>query len=159
MVFTGISRASAITKASNNWLNPLPLRAQGDAGHGGVDEGLVLEEPQVFPSSGPCVVNRLIRRPTGRAGKPAPRLEANVKVDFLELGVKAHVRDTPWGLQAKRHREQACLGSHRSSMSAGLRKPYSASEQGAGQQMRRVRRCDLYGLRARRASRYDHNIW
>jgi hypothetical protein len=29
MVFTGISRASAITKASNNWLNPLPLRAQG----------------------------------------------------------------------------------------------------------------------------------
>lgn len=29
MAFTGISRAKAITKASNNWLKPLPLRAQG----------------------------------------------------------------------------------------------------------------------------------
>jgi hypothetical protein len=29
MAFTGISLARAITKTSNNWLKPLPLRAQG----------------------------------------------------------------------------------------------------------------------------------
>jgi hypothetical protein len=29
MAFTGISRARAITKASKNWLKPLPLRALG----------------------------------------------------------------------------------------------------------------------------------
>jgi len=50
-----------------------------------MDEGLVLEEAQVFPRPRPRVVNRLIRRPTRRAGKPAPRLEANVKVDLLAL--------------------------------------------------------------------------
>lgn len=44
-------------------------------------------------------------------------------------------------------------------MFAGRRKPHSALEKDTGQQIRRVRRCDICGLRARRASRHDYNIW
>lgn len=77
-------------------------------------------------------MDRLIGRATGGTRKPTTRLEADVKVDFLQLGVKAHVCDTPWSLQAKRHCEQARLGPHGSSISAGLRGPYSALGSGRG---------------------------
>ena len=172
MVFTGISRASAITKASNNWLNPLPLRAQGTGtcpvlphvlqetrGNRGVDESLVLEEAQMFPRPGPRVMDRLISRAAGRAGKPAAGLEADLEVDLLCLGIEAHVRDAPRHLQAKRHREQTRLGPHGASPSPNLWERYSTLEHRRRKQIRRVWRCDVFGLRARRASPRDHNIW
>jgi hypothetical protein len=137
----------------------LAALATGDAGNAGMYEGFVLEEPQMFPATRPRVVNRLVGRAAGRAGKPAAGFEPDLEVDFLCLGIKAHVRDAPGRLQAKRNREQARLGPHGSSASAGLMKPYSALEHSIGKQIRRVRRCDICGLRARRASRRDRNIW
>jgi len=80
-----LAEPAAAARPGNRDLSGLPTLAASDAGHGGMDEGLVLEEAQVFPRPRPRVVNRLIRRPTRRAGKPAPRLEANVKVDLLAL--------------------------------------------------------------------------
>lgn len=63
-------------------LSGLPTLAASDAGHGGVDESLVLKEPQVFPAPGARVMDRLIGRATGGTRKPTARLEADVKVDF-----------------------------------------------------------------------------
>jgi len=80
-------------------------------------------------------------------------------VDLLCLDIEAHVRDAPRRLQAKRHCEQARLGPHGSPPSAGIREHYSAKVHRCRQQIRRVRRCDIYGLRAGRASRREHNIW
>jgi hypothetical protein len=36
-----------------------------------------------------------------RPGKPAPRFEAHIEVDLLEIGVETHVRDTPRGPKAE----------------------------------------------------------
>lgn len=118
-----LAEPAAAARPGNRHLSGLPALAAGDARYGGMDKGLVLEKAQVFPGPRPRVVHRLIRRPARRAGKPTPRFEAHIEVDLLELGVETHVRDTPRGLKAKRHREQARLGSHRSSVSSGLKAP------------------------------------
>ena len=124
-----------------------------------MDESLVLEEAQMLPSPGPRVMDRLISRAAGRAGKPAAGLEADLEVDLLCLDIEAYVRDAPGRLQAKRHCEQARLGPHGTPPSAGIREHYSAKVHRCRQQIRRVRRCDIYSLRAGRASRREHNIW
>jgi hypothetical protein len=87
------------------------------------------------------------------------RLKADLEVDLLGLGIKAHVGDAPGRLQAKRHREQTRLGPHGFLLSASLREPYSAKAYRGRQYIRRVWRYDIYGLRAKRASRNKHKIW
>ena len=69
-VLTGRCRAISTAHASNRSVNPLPglahggghrphpVHGTGDAGHGGVDERLVLEEVQVSPHALPRVMHR-----------------------------------------------------------------------------------------------------
>ncbi|OSQ57003.1 hypothetical protein MCRY_18225 [Marivita cryptomonadis] len=117
-----LAEPAAAARPGDRHLSGLPALTAGDARYGGMDESLVLKKAQVFPGPRPRVVHRLIRRTARRAGKPAPRFEAHIEVDLLEIGVETHVRDTPRGPKAKRHCEQARLGSHRSSVS-GLHAP------------------------------------
>ena len=115
-----LAEAAATAGPGNRDLPGLAACATGNAGNRGVDESLVLEEAQMFPGPGPRVVDRLIGRAAGRAGKSASRLEADIEVDLLCLGIEAHVSDAPGRMQAKRHREQARLRPHGSSASADL---------------------------------------
>ena len=121
-----LAEAAATAGPGNRELSGLAALRAGNAGNAGVDEGLVFKEAKMLPAPGPCVVDRLIGRAAGRASEPGTRLEADLKVDLLDLGIKAHIRDAPRRLQAKRHREQARLRPHGSPPSAGLRERYSA---------------------------------
>ena len=154
-----LAEPTAAARPGNRDLPGLAACATGNAWNRGVDESLVLEEAQMFPRPGPRVMDRLISRAAGRAGKPAAGLEADLEVDLLCLGIEAHVRDAPRHLQAKRHREQTRLGPHGASPSPNLWERYSTLEHRRRKQIRRVWRCDVFGLRARRASPRDHNIW
>ena len=46
-----------------------------------MNESLVLEKPNVFPTAPSNVVNRLIRRAAGRTGEPAAGFEFDLVVD------------------------------------------------------------------------------
>jgi hypothetical protein len=163
MVFTGISRASAITKASNSCVKPDPLRhlpglaalATGDTRDGGMDEGLVLEEPQMLPTAPPRIVNRPVRRAARGALETAARLERDLEVDLLCGRIERHIVNIPRRLQPKRHREKALLRSHAPLISENG--PRLTGPSVPANMARRVRRFDGRSLRAERAYR-GHNM-
>jgi hypothetical protein len=121
-----LGEAAAAARPRNRDLSDLAALRASNTGNGGVDERLMLEKTLILLGPGPRVVDRLIGRAAGRAGEPGTRLEADLEVDLLGLGIEANVGDAPGCLQAKRHREQARLWPHGPPPSAGLRERRSA---------------------------------
>src|SRR3954453_11633459 len=64
--------------------------------------GLVLPEVQMPPRQRPCVVDRAVRRATGRAGEPRVLVERDVDVQPLRRRIEARPGDKPRFLQPQR---------------------------------------------------------
>jgi hypothetical protein len=96
-----LAEAAAAARPRNWDLSGLAALRASNAGNGGVDKRLMLEEAKMLPVPRPCVVDRLIGRAAGRASELGTRLEADLEVDLLGLGIKAHVGDAPGRLQAR----------------------------------------------------------
>ena len=77
-----------------------------------MDEGLVLEEAQMFPTAPPRIVNRLVRPAAGRAGEPAAGPERDLEVDLPGGRIEGYIIDIPRRLEPQCRREQALLRSH-----------------------------------------------
>jgi hypothetical protein len=77
---------AAATARPWNWDLPgLAARATGDTGSLGMNEGLVLEETQMFPAAGARVVDRLIGCAAGRTGEPSAWFETHFELDLFDL--------------------------------------------------------------------------